>query len=108
MRKPIIAIALLLVSLVATNVWWAYWVVDAGVSYTYLRASYEDSQRALSQALAIIEVVGDGSASRDQIVQAAQGAQLSWEPFEHDGYLWVGRLKLRFNESGYLIEAVAW
>lgn len=59
------------------------------------------NRQALSQALAIIEVTG---ASHDQIVAAANRARSSGEPFEKDGYLWVGRLGLRFTEDGKLEE----
>jgi hypothetical protein len=107
MRKTTVTISLLAVALFATNAWWAYRLLDAGVSYTYQGASLEENQQALSQALAIIKVLGANNASRDRIVQAAQNAWPSTEPFEKDGYLWVGRLGLRFNETGHLVEAVS-
>lgn len=107
MRKTTIAISLLAVALVATNAWWAYRLLDAGVSYTYQGASLEENQQALSQALAVIKVLGTNNASREKIVQAAQAAWPSTEPFEKDGYLWVGRLGLRFNQAGHLVEAVS-
>lgn len=106
MRKTTVTISLLAVALVATNAWWAYRLLDAGVSYTYQGVSLEENQQALSQALAIIKVLGSSNTSREQIVQAAQKAWPSTEPFEKDGYLWVGRLGLRFNETGHLVEAV--
>ena len=46
--------------------WWAYQLLDAGVSHTYQGISLEESQQALSQTLAIIAVTGSGDASRDQ------------------------------------------
>lgn len=107
MRRTTIAISLLAVVLVATNAWWAYRLLDASVSYTYQGASLEESQQALSQSLAIIKALSANNASREQIVQAAQAAWPSTEPFEKDGYLWVGRLGLRFNQAGHLIEAVS-
>lgn len=107
MRRTTIAITLLAIALVITNAWWAYRLLDAGVSYTYQGESLEENQQALSQALAIIKVLGANNASREQIVQAAQAAWPSTEPFEKDGYLWVGRLGLRFNQAGHLVEAVS-
>jgi hypothetical protein len=108
MRRTTIAISLLAITLVVTNAWWAYRLLDAGVSYTYQGASLEENQQALSQALAIIKVLGTNNASREQIVQAAQAAWPSTEPFEKDGYLWVGRLGLRFSQAGHLVEAVSY
>lgn len=107
MRRTTIAISLLGITLVVTNAWWTYRLLDAGVSYTYQGASLEENQQALSQALAIIKVLGTNNASREQIVQAAQAAWPSTEPFEKDGYLWVGRLGLRFSQAGHLVEAVS-
>ncbi|NJA06984.1 hypothetical protein [Methylomonas sp. UP202] len=107
MKRTTVAISLLAILLFVTNAWWAYRLVDAGVSYTYQGVSLEENQEALSQALAIIKVLGTSTGSREQIVQAAQKAWRSSDPFEEDGYLWVGRLGLRFNESGHLVEAVS-
>ena len=56
MKKTTIIILALVALVVVSNVWWAYSVVDAGISYTYLQDSYSHSQEALSQALAIIRV----------------------------------------------------
>jgi len=78
-----------------------------GISYTYQGVSLEENQQALSQALAIIKTLGTNDASRKKIVLAAQAAWPSSEPFEKDGYLWVGRLGLRFNEDGRLVDAVS-
>ena len=104
MKKSTLAISLLAVALVASNAWWAYKVLDAGVTLTYQKASLEEAQQALSQALAIIKVSGSSNVTRAQIVEAAQKAWPSGEPFEKDGYLWVGRLGLRFDKSGHLID----
>lgn len=104
MKRSTIVISLLAVALAASNAWWAYQFLDAGVSYTYQGASLEESQQALSQTLGIIEVTRSGDASRDQVVAAANKAWSSGEPFEKDGYLWVGRLGLRFSDNGQLVE----
>ena len=107
MRKSTITISMLAVALVATNACWAYRLLDAGVSHMYQGVSLEENHQALSQALAIIKVLGENNASREKIVQAAQKAWPPTEPFEKDEYLWVGRLGLRFDKTGHLIEAVS-
>lgn len=106
MTKCTAAVSILGIALVASNVWWGYQLVDAAVSYTYQGASLEESQQALSQALAIIDVTRSGDASRAEIVAAADKAWSAGEPFEKEGYLWVGRLGLRFSDQGELLEVV--
>lgn len=107
MKRTTIIISLLIIALVATNAFWANRVLDLGITLTYQGTSLEENQQALSQALAIIKTSAKPNASRAQVVQAAQKAWPSSEPFEKEGYLWVGRLGLRFNESGQLVEAVS-
>lgn len=107
MKTTTVAISVLAFALIATNGWWAYRLVDAGISYTYQGSSLAENQQALSQSLAIIKALGAGHASRAQVTQAAHAAWPAVDPFEKDGFLWVGRLGLRFNEAGQLVEAVA-
>lgn len=107
MRRSTVTISLLAAALVVSNAWWAYRILDAGITYTYQRASLEESRQALSQALAIIKASGASNPSRTRIIAAAQEALPAEEPFEKDGYWWVGRLGLRFNDAGRLVEAKA-
>lgn len=107
MKKPALAIVLLGLALVASNVWWAYRALDAGISYTYLSVSAEESQQGLAQALAIIKATANHGATRAEVIAAAKKAAPGLEPFEKEGYLWVGSLGLRFNEAGQLVEAVS-
>jgi hypothetical protein len=106
MKKPTAMIALLALALVSTNAWWAHETLDAGVSSSYQGVSLEEHRQALSQALAIINVAALANATRGQVIAAARNGGPPSEPFEKDGYLWVGRLGLRFDRSGKLIEAV--
>jgi hypothetical protein len=106
MKKSTVAISLLAVALVVSNAWWAYITVDTGITHTYESVSFEETQQALSQALAIINVSSSPTVTRAQIIEASEKAWSAGEPFENDGYLWVGRLGLRFNKKGKLIEAI--
>jgi hypothetical protein len=54
LRKFQVAIGLLLPALVASNVWWAYRVLDAGITHTYMRASFDTTSEALTQSLAVL------------------------------------------------------
>jgi hypothetical protein len=106
MKKTTMAISLLAVTLVITNGWWAYRLLEAGVSYTHQGVSLEQSRESLSRALAIIRVLGAGDASRRQVIKAAQQASPSVTPFEKEGYVWMGELGLRFDASGRLVDAI--
>jgi hypothetical protein len=106
-RKARITTVLLVAVLVITNAWWAYRILDAGVSQTYLRASQDSTAELLSQSLAVLQVVAKPQPSRSEIVKAAAVPGDTVGPFEKDGYVWVGQLGLQFNEQGRLVKAVA-
>ena len=107
MRRSTAAIAGLSAALVVSNTWWAYRLLDAGVTQTYQSASLEESQQALAQSLAVINAMAVSNYSQQSVIDAAKAAWPGVEPFEKDGYLWIGRLGLRFNAAGRLVEAIA-
>jgi hypothetical protein len=100
-------IVLLTTALIASNAWWAYRVLDAAVSYSYRQDSLRLNQEALSQALEVIKVASRSDATREEVIAAAaRTAAAPGEPFEKEGYVWVGSLGLRFADDGRLVEAV--
>lgn len=106
MKKSTVAIVLLSVALVGSNIWWAYGALDAGITYTYQQDSLQRSQEALKQSLAVIKASGQG-ATKDAVLAAAiSSAEGVTEPFEKEGYIWVGSIGLRFSEGGHLKEAI--
>lgn len=108
MSKTTVAIVILVVALMGSNTWWAFRMLDAGVSYTYQGVALDDNQQALKQVLAVIKASNSANATREMIIAAAQAAVPS-DPFEKDGFVWVGKVGLRFDEGGRLMEAVpAW
>ncbi|GAB3538099.1 hypothetical protein GCM10027343_02980 [Noviherbaspirillum agri] len=106
MKKSTIIISILAAALLTSNAWWAFTVLDAGVTETYQGAQLEEEQQTLNQALAVLRTTTRSGASRAQIVEAAQMAWSAGEPFEKDGYTWVGRLGLKFDEQGKLIDVI--
>ena len=97
---------MLSLALIGSNIWWAYGALDAGITYTYQQDSLQKSQEALKQALAVIKASGQG-ATKDAVLAAAiSNAEDAIEPFEKEGYIWVGSIGLRFSEGGQLQEAV--
>jgi hypothetical protein len=103
-RKWILPIALL-VLLLASNAWWAYRLLDAGVSNTYLDTSLTDNETALNQVLALLPCVAKPDVSKDELISVARKAAPNGiEPFEKEGYVWIGSIGLKFNQEGKLVE----
>ena len=107
MNKSRITIVSLAIALVASNVWWAFQVFDAGVTHTYMRASHESTSELLTQTLALLPVVVKPGATRSEVLSAAIVPGDSTPPFEKEGFVWVGGLGLQFNEQGQFVRAVA-
>ena len=99
------AIVLLAVTLVASNLWWVYCLLDTGVTQTYMSVALDDNKQALAQTLALLPVVARPGVSRSEVLAAARSAEPSAAPFEKDGFVWVGQIGLKFNERGQLVEA---
>ena len=104
MTKTKLTIILLAVALVLSNVWWAYRVLDTGVSLTYMGVSLEDNEQALAQTIALLPVAGKHGVSRTEILAAARFPGDASVPFEKDGFVWTGKIGLKFNEWGQLVE----
>ncbi|MBN8284256.1 MAG: hypothetical protein J0L98_13895 [Zoogloea sp.] len=105
--KATIAIAALVLTLVVSNLWWAYRMFDSGITQTYARASQEATSEALSQTLAILPIVVKAGVTRNEIVSAARIPNDHTEPYEKEGYVWVGQLGLKFNPGGQFEKAIA-
>lgn len=102
MSNTNLKLAVLIAALVTSNLWWAYRVLDAGVSVTYREAVNE---QALAQALALLPAVARPDATRSEVEDAARAAAPSSDPFEANGFVWVGKIGLKFNKQGRLVEA---
>ncbi len=102
--RAIVALGALLV---LTNLAWLYVFVDSGVSYSYLSDAYRSARGAALQSFAVIAASARSDSTRDEIVAAALKVEGSGEPFEKDGYLWVGFIGLKFDATGRPLEAVA-
>jgi hypothetical protein len=106
-KRHTVIIGLLAALLVFTNLWWGYRVLDGGVSYTYLKDSYDTEAELLRQTKAILSVTAVSSASKAEVLAAAQAAAPGAATHEKLGYTWVGQLGLKFNEQGRVIHAIS-
>lgn len=104
MKRSTVILSLIIVLLLASNVWWAYGSIDCGISRTYQGASLDDATIALRQTLAILPVVASNPADRTVILEAAKRSADSPASFEKDGFIWVGRIGLKFATDGKLLE----
>jgi hypothetical protein len=105
MRSTKITIAVLVLAFLASNLWWAYHAFDAGVTHAYLTDSLNDNRGALSQTLALLPVVARPGVSKSEVIAAARQTDLRAEPFEKDGFIWIGWIGLKFDDAGRVIEA---
>jgi hypothetical protein len=100
-----IAVALFAL-LILSNAWWAYRVLDGGISYTYLLASHDTTTAQLATAKAVINAAMQDGASKQSIIQAATMASQDTQPFEKNGAVWVGQLGLQFTPQGELAKVI--
>ena len=107
MNKSRSILVLLSLGLVVSNLWWAYQLLDQGITLTYMQESYRGKSQLLTQTLSMLPVAAEPSVSQDEIIAAAQPQNSRIDPFEKEGFVWVGRLGLQFNDEGQLIKAVA-
>ena len=107
MSKVTVSIGALVLILVGSNLWWASRLLDAGLTQTYARASQETTSELLSQTLAVLPVAVKAGATRNQVIAAARIRRDMTEPYEKEGYIWVGQLGLKFSQEGQFEEAIA-
>ena len=102
-------IRILTVALLASNAWWLYHAFDIGVTVTLQNDSLKKHHKALAQTLAILPVAARIDSNKAQVIDAAKAAAPDKQPFEKDGFIWIGKLGLRFGKDGRLTKAVpAW
>ena len=107
MTKATTTVLLLGVGLVVSNGWWAYRALDSGITYTYQQASLDEATQAMNQALALLNAMAaDGDLTRQELIRVADNAWSAGEPFEKEGFVWVGRLGLAFDGTGNLIRTI--
>ena len=105
MARSTLALTLLVVALVGSNLFWAYHWFDRSVSLSYARDEAELTSTQLKQTLAVLGAALRPGATREGIIAAAVPPGGKSAPFEKDGYLWVDTLGLRFSSQGKLLGA---
>ena len=103
MRSTSVVILLLSTTLVASNAWWLYKAIDTGITRAYATQTCTENAEALAQAISALPVAARLDTSRDAVVAAARRGT-DEVVFDKDGLTWVGRLGLRFDAQGRLVE----
>ena len=103
-RVVALALATLVFALVATNGFWLYTAIDRTATSYGRDANLEDHQQALAQLRAVAPVAARPDATREDVIAAARKSGLDAEPFEKEGFVWVHRIGMRFDEAGRLVE----
>lgn len=94
------AIAILVVLLVITNVYWFYQLIDIGIALSYRDKQIHQLEATGKQLMAILPDVGK-EATQEEIIEAAS-RHADEEPYEKDGCVWVGWLGLKFSSDDRL------
>ena len=97
---------LLTLALIASNCWWAYRLIDLGVSLTYARDGQTEANQLASQTLAVLNVIVSPEPTRMRVISAASVAAKSADPYEKLGFTWISGLGLKFNANGQLAKVV--
>ena len=107
MRQPRTLIFVLIAALLGSNAWWAYRAVDAGITRSYASITEAETRQALAQTTALVRAMATGSYSRQALIEAARGPMPKSEPFEKDGFVWIGQIGLKFDAAGTLLNLEA-
>ncbi len=100
--KPKYWIIFLAVLLLVSNVYWLYTSLDFGISYTYLEASNEMSEKMLAQTtrLANMELIG---LNADEALEKIGLDEYGLQPFEKEGCIIAANVCVRLDENRVVI-----
>ena len=102
-----ILIILLGILLIATNAFWYYTSIDAGVTLSYNEHQIHELEETRKQLMALLPEVSI-HVSRQDIIEAAS-KHTDQQVFEKDGCTWVGWLGLKFDQNQRLVSvSPAW
>lgn len=91
-------IIILVVTLVVTNAFWLFKLLDAGITMTYQDSSYELVQKQYEQTkiLANMQIIGLGA---DQVMSKIGKDVYGLEPFEKEGCVVAGQVCIRLDSD---------
>lgn len=99
-----IVIILLSGLLLASNAWWGYRSLDHGVTLTHTQVAVDDLKQALDQSLSLFPLLASEQMNKDAIIKYFEANFGFKNGFEKNGFFWIGKIGLRFDEREKLIE----
>ena len=96
----IVAAALALL-LIASNGWWALESMDTANSAQYRQQVLLEECEGLDQTMDMLPLVATGR-SKMEILSIAHASAPESEPFDKDGYVWIGRLGFKFERDALI------
>ncbi|MEQ8269318.1 hypothetical protein [Algiphilus sp.] len=104
MNRSNLTTVLLVGGLIVSNAWWAFSALDSGVTYTYQQDQLQLERESVTQLLAVSNAIAGGATTKEELVVVASQTANTPLAFEKGGFVWVGAIGLRFDESGEIIE----
>jgi hypothetical protein len=93
--------AILAILLIASNGYWLYQKIDAGVTLSYRNQELHDNLETEKQILSALPELAKGK-SRTEIIEILK-ANTDREPYEKNGCVWVGWVGLKFSDKDELL-----
>jgi hypothetical protein len=109
MKRFIWIIIVLSIALILSNAFWLYNSIDASVTAMYQEQTFQDNHEALAQTLAIIPILTRPDSTKERVLEAAKNSIQDNKYFIKDGFIWIGKIGLKFDKNDRLVEVVpAW
>lgn len=96
----------LLALLIFSNLLWAYAFVQEKVYCLYQEGSLKARTQIMNQLFAVIKVVSNRNATRDEVIKAAQLDGKLGKSIRNDEYVQVAGLTFRFDGNDRFLEIV--
>jgi hypothetical protein len=93
-----VAIVILSLLLVGTNIFWLYATIDSAVTSSYMDQEIYELTGSNTQAVGMLKIALAGKTKDEVRSMAVKFTDL--EPYEKEGCLWVGWYGFKFSESG--------
>lgn len=96
-----IAIALLAILLIVSNVFWFYQAFDSGITLSYRNQQTYELEETRKQLMSVLPEIAN-NVSKEEIILAAV-KHTDMELFEKEGCTWIGWLGFKFDENDKLM-----
>lgn len=104
--KAVVIITLLTAALIWSNLYWIYRAFDDDVTAAYREQMVTEYEQTTKQTFQIIGLLLKHQNGRSQILSGLSQTSDS-EPFDKDGYHWVGQVGLKFDDQDNLFEVLS-